>query len=146
VTLQGGVFAAVSTPIAAAISVSLALRAKKRVGTVRLPSHKTVISNSPNFTRCRGAAKTRAVSGDAAPSPTKSARLFKGEPCTLLHGNGSSAIPIVTAQTLRLFCIGLPAAVIGTWLGLKLYGNLEEASFRMVVLMLLLVSDPEMSS
>jgi uncharacterized membrane protein YfcA len=47
---------------------------------------------------------------------------------------------IVTAETLRLFWIGLPAAVIGTWLGLKLYGRLDEASFRLVVLVLLLVS------
>jgi uncharacterized membrane protein YfcA len=47
---------------------------------------------------------------------------------------------IVTAETLRLFWSGLPAVLIGTWLGLKLYGRLDEATFRVVVLVLLLVS------
>ena len=46
----------------------------------------------------------------------------------------------VTAETLRLFWIGLPAAVIGTWLGLKLYGRLDEATFRVGVLLLLLAA------
>ena len=36
--------------------------------------------------------------------------------------------------------IGLPALIIGTWLGWKLYGKLDEASFRRVVLALLLIS------
>ena len=39
-----------------------------------------------------------------------------------------------------LFMIGLPALVAGTWLGWKLYGRLDEAQFRRVVLILLLVS------
>jgi uncharacterized protein len=39
-----------------------------------------------------------------------------------------------------LFWIGLPAAAIGTWLGLKLYGRLNEPTFRLVVLVLLLTS------
>ena len=47
---------------------------------------------------------------------------------------------VVTAETLRLFWIGLPAVLIGTWLGLKLYGKLDESGFRLVVLLLLLVS------
>jgi len=47
---------------------------------------------------------------------------------------------IVAPETLRLFAIGLPAAVLGTWLGLKLYGKLDEATFRVIVLLLLLVS------
>ena len=47
---------------------------------------------------------------------------------------------IVTSETLRLFWIGLPAVIIGTWLGLKLYGKLDEPTFRVVVLVLLLVS------
>jgi hypothetical protein len=54
---------------------------------------------------------------------------------TLLWFGGTG---IVTAATLRWFWIGLPAALIGTWLGLKLYGRLDEASFRIVVLGLLL--------
>jgi uncharacterized membrane protein YfcA len=47
---------------------------------------------------------------------------------------------VITAETLRLFVIGLPAVAIGTWLGLKLYGKLDEATFRTVVLVLLLLS------
>lgn len=40
----------------------------------------------------------------------------------------------------RLFVIGLPALAAGTWLGWKLYGRLDEVSFRKVILWLLLVS------
>lgn len=36
--------------------------------------------------------------------------------------------------------MGLPVLVAGTWLGLKLYGRLDEVSFRRVVLLLLLLS------
>jgi len=36
--------------------------------------------------------------------------------------------------------IGLPALLAGTWLGLKLFGRLDEAAFRRVVLVLLLAS------
>jgi uncharacterized protein len=36
--------------------------------------------------------------------------------------------------------VGLPALLAGTWVGLKLYGHLDEAAFRKVVLLLLLVS------
>jgi uncharacterized membrane protein YfcA len=46
----------------------------------------------------------------------------------------------LSADTLRLFLLGLPALLAGTWLGLKLYGRLDEAAFRKVVLVLLLVS------
>ena len=46
----------------------------------------------------------------------------------------------VTADMLRLFVIGLPALIAGSWLGWKLYGKLDEAAFRKVVLALLLVS------
>jgi hypothetical protein len=46
----------------------------------------------------------------------------------------------VTADTIKLFLIGLPALFAGTWLGLKLFGRLDEASFRRVVLVLLLAS------
>lgn len=40
----------------------------------------------------------------------------------------------------RLFLLGLPALVIGSWLGWKLYGKLNEAAFRKAVLYLLLAS------
>jgi len=39
-----------------------------------------------------------------------------------------------------LFLIGLPALLAGTWLDLKLFGRLDEAAFRRVVLVLLLAS------
>src|SRR5262249_19200481 len=44
------------------------------------------------------------------------------------------------AGTVRLFLLGLPVLLLGTWLGLKLYGRLDDAGFRKVVLVLLLVS------
>jgi hypothetical protein len=46
----------------------------------------------------------------------------------------------ITADTIKLFLIGLPALLAGTWLGLKLFGHLNEAAFRKVVLVLLLGS------
>ena len=46
----------------------------------------------------------------------------------------------VAADTIRMFLFGLPALLAGTWLGMKLYGRLDEATFRKVVLILLLVS------
>jgi uncharacterized membrane protein YfcA len=47
---------------------------------------------------------------------------------------------IITADMVKLFALGLPALALGTWLGWKLYGKLDEASFRKGVLVLLLVS------
>jgi uncharacterized membrane protein YfcA len=46
----------------------------------------------------------------------------------------------VTLDTIRLLLIGLPVLVVGTLLGWALYGKLDEASFRKVVLVLLLIS------
>jgi uncharacterized membrane protein YfcA len=46
----------------------------------------------------------------------------------------------ITADTVKLFLIGLPALFAGTWVGLKLFGRLDEAAFRKVVLVLLLAS------
>ena len=46
----------------------------------------------------------------------------------------------VDADTVRLFLLGLPMLLAGTWLGMKLYGRLDEASFRKIVLILLLLS------
>lgn len=46
----------------------------------------------------------------------------------------------VSADTIRLFLFGLPVLFAGTWLGMKLYGRLDEAKFRKVVLVLLLLS------
>ncbi|WP_050423307.1 sulfite exporter TauE/SafE family protein [Bradyrhizobium tropiciagri] len=46
----------------------------------------------------------------------------------------------LSVDTIKLFLIGLPALFAGTWLGLKLFGRLDEAAFRKVVLVLLLAS------
>jgi uncharacterized membrane protein YfcA len=46
----------------------------------------------------------------------------------------------ITTETIKLFLIGLPALLAGSWLGLKLFGRLNEAAFRKVVLALLLAS------
>ncbi len=43
-----------------------------------------------------------------------------------------------TAQTLTLFAYALPALAVGIWVGFKLYGKLDDAAFRKVVLSLLL--------
>src|SRR5215475_8658800 len=40
----------------------------------------------------------------------------------------------VTAETIRLFLIGLPCLIAGTWLGLKLFGRIDETMFRKIVL------------
>ncbi|MBA3032002.1 MAG: sulfite exporter TauE/SafE family protein [Gammaproteobacteria bacterium] len=46
----------------------------------------------------------------------------------------------ITADIGRLFAIGLPVLIAGTWLGWKLYGRIDEATFRKVVLFVLLAS------
>ena len=45
-----------------------------------------------------------------------------------------------TAETIKLFVIGLPALMAGLWVGLKLYGRLDDIAFRKVILWLLLLS------
>jgi uncharacterized membrane protein YfcA len=47
---------------------------------------------------------------------------------------------IITSEIVKLFTLGLPALAIGTWLGWKLYGKLDETRFRKGVLVLLLAS------
>jgi len=47
---------------------------------------------------------------------------------------------MIGSATLALFLIGLPALAVGTWAGLKLFGKLDDAAFRRVVLVLLLIS------
>jgi uncharacterized membrane protein YfcA len=46
----------------------------------------------------------------------------------------------VTADTIKFFVIGLPFLFAGTWLGLKLFGKIDETVFRKIVLALLFVS------
>lgn len=47
---------------------------------------------------------------------------------------------IITADAMRLFAVGLPALMLGTALGWAFYGRLNEASFRNIVLILVLIS------
>jgi hypothetical protein len=35
----------------------------------------------------------------------------------------------ITSETIMLFVIGLPFLMAGTWLGLKLFGKIDEATF-----------------
>ncbi len=56
---------------------------------------------------------------------------------TLMWLGGTGTL---TARSAALFALAVPAVVAGTWLGLKLYGRLDEAGFRRVVLVLLLAS------
>jgi uncharacterized membrane protein YfcA len=46
----------------------------------------------------------------------------------------------VTAETAKFFVMGLPCVLGGTWLGLKLFGRIGEATFRKIVLALLFLS------
>ena len=49
-------------------------------------------------------------------------------------------VGLVTPETVQLFLIGLPVLLAGTLLGWALYGKLDEAWFRRIVLALLLIS------
>lgn len=46
----------------------------------------------------------------------------------------------LTVEIAKLYALGLPALLAGTWCGLKLYGKLDDDAFRIVILGLLLVS------
>jgi uncharacterized membrane protein YfcA len=46
----------------------------------------------------------------------------------------------ITLETAKLFALGLPFLFAGTWLGLKLFGRIDETAFRKIVLVLLFVS------
>lgn len=45
-----------------------------------------------------------------------------------------------TVETMKLYALALPALVIGVWCGIRLYGKLDDAAFRRVILVLLLAS------
>ncbi|MBR0739825.1 sulfite exporter TauE/SafE family protein [Bradyrhizobium liaoningense] len=51
----------------------------------------------------------------------------------------------LTLDTAKLFALGLPFLFAGTWLGLKLFGRIDEAVFRKIVLALLFVSGVALS-
>ncbi len=46
----------------------------------------------------------------------------------------------VTKDLVRIYLYGLPALGAGLWVGLKLYGHLNEHTFRRIVLVLLMLS------
>ena len=45
-----------------------------------------------------------------------------------------------TVETLKLYGIGLPFMVAGIWIGFKLYGTIDDETFRKTVLMLVLLA------
>jgi uncharacterized membrane protein YfcA len=45
-----------------------------------------------------------------------------------------------TLEAMKLYALALPALIVGIWCGLKLYGKLDDAAFRRVILMLLLAA------
>ena len=47
---------------------------------------------------------------------------------------------LFNADVLKLFLMGLPALLLGLWLGVRLYGKLDDAAFRKAILVLLLLS------
>jgi len=47
---------------------------------------------------------------------------------------------LFNADILKLFLMGLPALLLGLWVGVKLYGRLDDAAFRKAILILLLIS------
>jgi uncharacterized membrane protein YfcA len=46
----------------------------------------------------------------------------------------------VDAPAIALFLTGLPVLLIGLWIGMRLYGHLDEVAFRRTILVLLLIS------
>ena len=51
-----------------------------------------------------------------------------------------TAAGAITAEYVKLYFLGAPALLAGMLLGLKLYGHLNDAAFRKVILVLLLLS------
>jgi uncharacterized membrane protein YfcA len=58
--------------------------------------------------------------------------------CVALIALGGAGV--VTASTGIAFLICLPAVIVGTWLGHKLYRRVDDQQFRRIVLLLLLMS------
>lgn len=46
----------------------------------------------------------------------------------------------ITIELVKVYLYGLPPLAAGLWIGLKLYGHLDDTAFRKVVLVLLLLS------
>jgi uncharacterized membrane protein YfcA len=47
---------------------------------------------------------------------------------------------LFNVDILKLFFMGLPALLLGLWVGVTLYGRLDDAAFRKAILILLLIS------
>ena len=47
---------------------------------------------------------------------------------------------VYTVETMKLYALALPALIAGVWCGIRLYGKLDDAAFRRVILILLLAS------
>ena len=45
-----------------------------------------------------------------------------------------------TLETMKLYLLALPVLIVGVWCGIHLYGRLDDAGFRRVILILLLAS------
>jgi uncharacterized membrane protein YfcA len=46
----------------------------------------------------------------------------------------------ITRDAVKLYLIGIPVLLVGLWTGFKLYGRLDDVTFRTVILVLLLLS------
>lgn len=47
---------------------------------------------------------------------------------------------LANVDILKLFLMGLPALLLGLWIGVRLYGKLDDTTFRKAILILLLIS------
>ena len=56
---------------------------------------------------------------------------------TAAHFCDVRRIRTLSGDIAKLFLIGLPALALGTWRGFKLYGRLDDATFRRAVLVLI---------
>ena len=46
----------------------------------------------------------------------------------------------ITVETVKLYLLGVPVLLAGLWCGFRLYGKLDDAAFRKIILVLLLAS------
>ena len=58
----------------------------------------------------------------------------------LMSAVSLSVVGALNRETVTLFLLGLPLLLLGLWAGVKLYGKLDDAAFRKIVLLLLLLS------
>jgi uncharacterized membrane protein YfcA len=58
----------------------------------------------------------------------------------MLNAISLSIAGAVTAETVKLYLLGLPFLLAGLWSGFKLYGKLDDAAFRKAILLLLLAA------